>query len=206
MNISIILAHPSKESFNHAIARVCRKTLRELGHTVKMHDLYKEKFNPVLPAEEIPRDGKVNKKVDAYCKEISHCDGIIIIHPNWWGQPPAILKGWIDRVFRPGVAYEFREGDQGEGVPVGMLEAKAGIVFNTSDTSKEREENIFLDPLETIWKNCIFYLCGIKNYYRKMFRIVVTSTDEERKLWLREVRETIIRYFPAHNDHDPESE
>jgi len=196
MNISIILAHPSKNSFNHAIAKTCNKALKELGHSVKLHDLYKENFNPVLDAEEIPQDGKTVKIIDDYCKEITQADGIIVIHPNWWGQPPAILKGWIDRVFRPGVAYEFREGDQGEGVPNGLLETKAAIVFNTSNTSREREENIFLDPLETLWKNCIFYLCGIKNFYRKMFRVMVTSTAEERELWLKEVKDVMIRYFP----------
>jgi len=44
------------------------------------------------------------------------------------------LKGWIDRIFRPGVAYEFNEGDKGEGIPVGLLKAKKAIVFNTSNT------------------------------------------------------------------------
>ncbi|MBN2521853.1 MAG: NAD(P)H-dependent oxidoreductase [Bacteroidales bacterium] len=197
MNVSIILAHPSKNSFNHAIAGACSKILKERGHTVKLHDLYREEFDPVLSAEEIPMNSKTDKAIDTYCNEIRKCDGIIVIHPNWWGQPPAILKGWIDRVFRPGIAYEFRDGDKGEGVPVGLLNAKAAIVFNTSDTSREREENIFLDPLETIWKNCIFYLCGIKNFYRRMFRVMVTSTEEERILWLKEVEDVMIRYFPA---------
>lgn len=196
MNITIILAHPSRGSFNHAIAKACSKALKEMGHSVKLHDLYKENFDPILTSEEIPKDGETNDIIDKYCKEIIQTDGIIIIHPNWWGQPPAILKGWIDRVFRPGVAYEFKDGDQGDGVPIGLLEAKAGIVFNTSNTSRDREENIFLDPLETIWKNCIFYLCGIKNFYRKMFRVLVTSTEEERNLWLSEVKDIMIRYFP----------
>lgn len=199
MNISIILAHPSKNSFNHAIAKACSRTLKELGHAVKLHDLYKENFDPILPAEEILRDGEINEIIQKHCKEISQCNGIIVIHPNWWGQPPAILKGWIDRVLKHGVAYEFKEG-QVEGVPVGLLKAKAGIVFNTSNTSAEREDNIFLDPLETIWKNCIFYLCGINIFHRKMFRIMVTSTKEEREMWLQEVAETMIRYFPEEFD------
>ena len=55
--------------------------------------------------------------------EISVADGVVIIHPNWWGQSPAILKGWVDRVIRPGVAYEFLEDDKGEGVPCGLLKA-----------------------------------------------------------------------------------
>ena len=195
MTILIILAHPSKNSFNHAIANVVKKSLRNLGHKVVFHDLYKENFKPVLPEQEIPKDGASQRIIRQHCQELITCDGIVFVHPNWWGMPPAILKGWIDRVLRPGIAYEFQDGDLGEGVPVGLLKTKVAIVFNTSNTSKEREDNIFLDPLETLWKNCIFYLCGIKNFYRKMFRIVVTSTDEQRKLWLSEVEQVIERYF-----------
>jgi putative NADPH-quinone reductase len=98
-------------------------------------------------------------------------------------------------VLRPGIAYDFTEGDQGEGVPVGLLRMQTALVFNTSDTSKEREDNIFLDPLENLWKNCIFYLCGVKIFYRKMFRIVVTSTQDEREAWLQEVEATVTKYF-----------
>jgi len=192
MNISIILAHPNKNSFNHAIALTCIQKLKEQGHTVFYHDLYSERFDPLLPAHEISKDGNIDQNVIKYCDELVRSDVIIVIHPNWWGQPPAILKGWTDRVIRPGIAYEFREGDNGEGTPIGLLKAKVAFVFNTSNTSEERENNIFLDPLETIWKNCIFDLCGIKQFHRKMFRIVVTSTSEERKAWLREVEEMLI--------------
>lgn len=195
MTILIILAHPSKKSFNNAIAQVAKKTLRNLGHKVIFHDLYNEEFDPVLPEHEIPKDGDCDSVIEKYYKELFSADGIIIVHPNWWGMPPAILKGWIDRVLRPGVAYEFANGDTGEGVPVGLLKIQTALVFNTSDTSKEREDNIFLDPLETLWKNCIFYLCGVNIFYRKMFRIMVTSTKEERENWLHEVEDTVIKYF-----------
>jgi NAD(P)H dehydrogenase (quinone) len=131
---------------------------------------------------------------------LQDCDGLIVIHPNWWGQPPAIVKGWIDRVFRPGIAYEFKEDDKGDGVPVGLLKARTGIVLNTSNTREERELTVFKDTLETIWRNCIFDLCGIRVFYRKMFRIVVTSTEAERTRWLHEVEEIVNSYFPKIKD------
>jgi NAD(P)H dehydrogenase (quinone) len=135
--------------------------------------------------------------MESYCKELADADGIIMIHPNWWGQPPAVLKGWVDRVFRPGLAYKFVEGDKGEGVPVGLLKAKAALVFNTSNTVAEREMAVFGDPLETIWRNCIFGLCGVRNFYRETFSVVVTSTPEQRQEWLSKVRAVVNRYFPA---------
>lgn len=195
MKVILLLAHPSNKSFNHAIAGIVKNTLKQLGHTVLFHDLYKEDFNPSLPEEEIPQGEISDDLIKKHCAELMTCDGIVVVHPNWWGMPPAILKGWIDRVLRPGVAYEFQDEDNGDGIPTGLLKAKTALVFNTSNTNREREENIFLDPLETLWKNCIFYLCGIKIFYRKMFRIVVTSTEEERQRWLEEVEQIVVRYF-----------
>jgi putative NADPH-quinone reductase len=195
MNILIILAHPDIKSFNHAIAETCKKRLIELGHNVIFHDLHEENFNPILGVNEIPKLGSVDKIIKQHCDELINSDGIIIIHPNWWGQPPAILKGWIDRVIRPGIAYEFEEGDNGEGLPIGLLKAKTALVFNTSNTSEERENIVFKDPLETIWKNCVFDFCGVKQFERKMFRIIVTSDLAQRQNWLDEVKEMIDKYY-----------
>lgn len=196
MNVSVILAHPNETSFNHAIAHAAVAQLERNGHVVAFHDLQKEAFDPLLLATEIPRDAVLPEAIKVHCDEIAEADGIIIVHPNWWGQPPAILKGWIDRVIRPGVAYEFVEGDAGEGVPNGLLKAQAAIVFNTTNTDSERERTVFGDPLEAIWKNCIFGLCGVRNVYRKMFGIIVTSSEQQRSAWLDEVKNTVATCFP----------
>lgn len=197
MAICVILAHPRKGSFNHAIAEVVIQTLENNGHEVIFHDLYGDNFDPLLPGEEIAAEAPLPPLMQRLCLEVSRARGLVIIHPNWWGQPPAILKGWVDRIFRPGWAYKFQEDDKGEGVPIGLLTAKAALVFNTSNTPFPREEAVFGDPLETIWKNCVFGLCGVDNFFRKNFAVVVTSTLEERKTWLQEVREIVQRYFPG---------
>lgn len=205
MSVSVILAHPHDGSFNHAIARTAVEHLEEKGRRVLFHDLYKENFDPVLPREEIYRDALLPGIIEEHCREIAQADGVIIVHPNWWGQPPAVLKGWVDRVIRPGVAYEFLEQDSGEGVPKGLLKATGAIVFNTSNTEREREKAVFGDPLETIWRNCIFGLCGVTNFRRRMFGIVVTSTEAEREEWLTEVREEIDSLFPGGEPAWPET-
>ncbi len=197
MNVSVILAHPDNQSFNHAIATTAVQQLEENGHSVMYHDLYAEQFDPLLPSWEIPADVSLPPDIEKHCDEIRFADGIIIIHPNWWGQPPAILKGWVDRVMRPGVAYKFVEGDKGEGVPVGLLKARAAIVFNTANTPLKREREVFGDPLQLLWKNCIFDLCGVPVFNREIFTVVVTSTYEERQGWLNEVARVVGRYFPA---------
>jgi NAD(P)H dehydrogenase (quinone) len=195
MNISVILAHPTAGSFNHAIASRAVKVLTREGHDVFSHDLYQERFDPILTGVEIFRGAKLPPDIQRHCGEIAEADGIVVIHPNWWGQPPAILKGWVDRVIRPGIAYEFLEGDKGDGIPKGLLKARAALVFNTSNTPEERERRAFGDPLETLWKNCVFGLCGVEKVHRKTFCVVVTSTAAERAQWLQEVEDDVCRYF-----------
>lgn len=191
MNVLIILAHPDPKSFNYAIAERVSQTIKQSGHQLTFHDLYKENFDPVLRENEIPKQAEYPEEIRLHCQDLANANGIVIIHPNWWGQPPAILKGWIDRVLRAGIAYEFLEGDNGEGIPIGLLQAKWVMVFNTSNTEKNREINVFGDPLEQLWNNCIFDLCGIKDFYRRMFRIIVTSTEKQRAGWLNEVEQII---------------
>ncbi len=191
MNVSVILAHPDPGSFNHAIAGSVVEELNNNGIQANYHDLYREGFEPLLPAEEIDRNVLLPAQIEKHCREIVAADLIIIIHPNWWGQPPAVLKGWIDRVIRPGIAYEFLDGDSGEGVPKGLLNAGLALVLNTSNTETGREQDVFGDPLELIWKNCVLGLCGVKDIRRKTFTIVVTSSDDQRQSWLAEVRNMV---------------
>lgn len=196
MDISVILAHPYRESFNYAIYQTVQDTLKKNGHQIHAHNLYGEGFNPLLEGSELATGETSDPLVLKHRQEIKKAQGIIVIHPNWWGQPPAILKGWTDRVLRSGVAYQFEEGDDGSGVPEGLLVAETALVFNTSNTPLEREIQVFGDPLERIWKDCVFDFCGIKDFHRKMFRIIASSTPNERKSWLDDVKETINTHFP----------
>lgn len=197
MKISIILAHPNPGSFNHAIANTAAEVLRANGHEVALRDLCQEKFDPCYTSAELARNPELTPDIRDHCEQIKATDGIIIVHPNWWGTPPAILKGWIDRVLRPEIAYRFVAGPNGEGRAVGLLAAKSAIVFNTANTPAEKELELFGDPLELIWKKCVFDLCGVKKVHRKIFAVVIGSTPEQRRSWLEEVRATVDCHYPA---------
>lgn len=199
MKVSVILGHPYPKSFNHAIGVAVVDALKGNGHDVLFHDLYAEGFDPVIRGEELVTDCSEDTLVQIHCAQIREVDGIVIIHPNWWGQPPAILKGWVDRVLREKVAYRFDENDDGSGLPTGLLKAQAAIVFNTANTPEERENTVFGDPLERIWKDCIFDFCGVRNYHRRMFRTIAGSTPEQREAWLREVRDMVFMCFPQND-------
>lgn len=196
MLISLIVAHPYKDSFNAALAGAVADALKGNGHTVRFHDLYQEGFDPILPGEELVSDATQDSLVAVHQEEIREADGIVIVHPNWWGQPPALMKGWVDRVLREGVAYAFPQGDSGGGFPIGLLKARAALVFNTSNTPVERERAVFGDPLQHIWKDCVFAFCGVRVCDRRMFGVVADSTPEERAAWLEEARDLAARSFP----------
>jgi putative NADPH-quinone reductase len=193
MKVSIILGHQHAGSFNHAIAETAKRTLEASGHTVNFHDLYAEGFDPILRHEEVARDAELDPVIKAHCTELAEVDGIIVIHPNWWAMPPAMLKGWLDRVLRQGVAYKFT--DKG---PVGLLKADWALVFTTSNTPKEVELSWFGDPLENLWKTCILLYCGVKNMERTNYESIIMSSPEQRAEWLADVERRVNTAFPAY--------
>lgn len=197
MKVSIILGHPSPGSFNHAIAGAAVETLQARGHEVRFHDLYAEQFDPLYTAAELPKDAPLPPAIERHCRELDEAGGLIIVHPNYWSRPPAILCGWVDRVLRPGRAYNFVPDGKGGAKAVGLLKARAGIVFNTANTPQAKEEELFGDPLEVHWRKVVFGLCGVATVHRRNFSPVIVSTPEQRQEWLREVRNTVEKFFPA---------
>ena len=198
MNISLILGHPRPDSFCHAMAATAVTTLRTNGHVAAFHDLYAEGFHPLVTAEESRTRVSDDPLVEQHCAELTRAEGLIVVHPNWWGYPPAILKGWIDRVIRPGVAYELAvEASGARTLHVGRLQVRTAVVFTTSDTPLDQEQARFGDTLGSLWQAYIAPLSGIPDLQRHVFSIMATSTPAMRAAWLEDVRTTIHRAFPA---------
>lgn len=195
MRVLVVLGHQRKGSFCHAITDTARTALLEAGHEVICHDLYEENFDPILRDEEYAAPHNPNPVVpptiQKHCDELLAADGYVVVHPNWWGQPPAMLKGWIDRVIRQGLAYSFAES----GV-VGHLKGKRALVITTSNTPRDVELAVFGDPLENLWKTCVFGFCGVENFKRRNFEPIILSTPEQRAGWLEETRRLTAEMFP----------
>ncbi|MEV6279871.1 NAD(P)H-dependent oxidoreductase [Nocardia sp. NPDC051832] len=189
MRIAVYLAHPDPASFNRALFDAVTDQLRELAVDVIAHDLYAEGFEPLLGAadtETVAGVPTTDDLVRRYQDELPHIDALVFIHPNWWGMPPAILSGWIQRVLTPAVAYKL---DDAAGAPTGLLHAKRALILNTSDTPLERERDIFGDPLQQIWSACVLPYIGVQDIRRTVFRTVTDSTADTRTTWLHEARD-----------------
>jgi len=194
MKVLVVIGHQNtrQDSFCHALAGAARAALEEAGHEVVYHDLYAERFDAILPHAEVPKNAPLEPVIQRHCDELRSAQGYVVVHPNWWAQPPAMLKGWIDRVFRQGVVYEFGPG----GTIVGHLTGKTAVVLTTSNTPREAELQLYGDPLENLWKTCIFGFCGLTDFERRNFESIVMSTPEQRRQWLDEARALISAKFP----------
>ena len=150
-----------------------------------------------MTAPELRGEPSRDHLVERHCQELTEAQGIVVVHPNWWGQAPAILKGWLDRVLRLGVAYTFQPGDPGVGPPIPLLSVERALVINTSDTDAERERTVFGDPLERIWRACVLGFCGVAQVERRTFGVMGTSSAEQRGVWLDEAADTAGALFAA---------
>lgn len=127
--ITIIYAHPNQKSYNHAILESIKLVLSKSKMKFKVIDLYNDRFDPVMKPSELPGSGskRVASDVKKYQKIIKESYKLIFIYPTWWNSMPAILKGFIDRVFSNGFAYRYVGS-----MPKGKLKEKKALIITTS--------------------------------------------------------------------------
>jgi NAD(P)H dehydrogenase (quinone) len=114
----VVLAHPDPESFNASVARTYCDTVRDCGQEVIVRDLYAMGFDPVLKDKERPHAGGITLSPDVQSEidTIRGAEIYTLIYPIWFAMPPAMMKGYIDRVLGAGVTAREIQGRAGEGV------------------------------------------------------------------------------------------
>jgi len=113
MRVLVVHAHPMESSFNASLFRMTVARLKEKGHTVDAIDLYKEGFDPVMSHDERAayQDTSENRKpVEDHVERLLAAEALVLVYPVWNYGYPAILKGWFDRVFLPGVSFGLVNG------------------------------------------------------------------------------------------------
>ena len=195
MHILLVLAHPLSESFAAAIARTARDTLEGGGHTVDVLDLYRENFDPRLTASEragyfdVPYDTSDVAKLVARLKA---ADGLIFVFPQWWFDFPAILKGFFDRVFAPGVAFAH---DTASGRILPQLENIKLLWVLTTTGSPWWIVRLYMgDPVRRFMRRGIAKLCSKRLNFRILsLHNLDRATDADRRKYLARVRKGLLR-------------
>lgn len=112
MRVLVVYCHPCEESFNASLRDLAMATLAQAGHEARLLDLYAMGFDPVLGAEgrRVYHTPVENERgVEPHLEALRWCEALIFIYPTWWYGPPAMLKGWLDRVWVPFATFGMPE-------------------------------------------------------------------------------------------------
>jgi NAD(P)H dehydrogenase (quinone) len=190
----VILAHPREGSFTRDICDIYVRTVRALGHEVVVRDLYAMKFNPVATVEDITgnRTGKIPADVKVEQDHLVWADVIALFHPIWWIDRPAILKGYIDRVFAIGFAYGYSPNG-----PVGILKDKRAIIFSSAGSTQEHfDQSGKMQAVRTAQDVGTMEFCNIKMIEHVHFSPLGSrSTPEMVEGYKRRVEEVTRQHF-----------
>lgn len=193
MKHAVILAHPKIQSFTASVARAYEEAARGLGHSVITRDLYRMNFDPRLTADELPFEPNFQPGADVQAerKMLEDVNVFVLVYPLWLDAPPAILKGYLDRVFGFGFAY----GKEGHSRP--LLQGRSLITFSSSGAPLYWiRESGALDALGMLFDKYFAELCGMTFLERVHFGGIVPMIREDAVATrLATVRESVNRHF-----------
>lgn len=181
--ILIINGHPNKESLNFGLAEAYKKGAKESNAKVEEIIISNLKFNPSLEFGYQKRTELEPDLLDAW-EKIKWADHLVWIHPVWWGGLPAIMKGFIDRLFLPGFAFKYRENsiywDK-------LLTGKTAHIITTLDQPSWYYWLVYGRPSVNQLKKSTLEFCGVKPVKVSYFGIVKNSKHTERQKWISTV-------------------
>ena len=182
----VLYCHPDPSSFNHAVFEAVAQELRACGQQVVERDLYQTGFSPVLRSVDLARlaAGEVPEDIKAEQDEVRAADCLTFIFPIWWTGMPALLKGWVDRVFSAGFAFQLAA----EG-PRGLLCGKRAMLFNTTAFPEAFYRQAGLAQcLDANLAGGILRFCGVEVVTHKYCWGIPFANDQDRQALLAEIR------------------
>ncbi len=195
MRILVIFCHPSDASFGAALYDIACRTLIAAGHELRLHDLYRENFQPVLSKDEwqdyLPATQKIINKHPDHIDDLRWCEGLVIIYPTWFYGAPAMLKGWLERVWLPTVTFEISEAKYKRPRPkLTHIRLFVGITTSGSPWWWIR---LIGDPGRRLWTRGLRVVFGrsCKVIWRQLYDMN-NSTQKDRLRFLTKI-ETVLK-------------
>jgi putative NADPH-quinone reductase len=196
-SVLIILGHPDCSSLCGSVAAALAEAAGKAGAEVSNLNLYEEGFDPVLSLDEAARRFSFDELVQRHQQLVSEAGLIAWVHPDWWGAPPGILKGWLDRVMQPGFAFSFEEGADGRFKRIPLLKRKKALTVITSDA--DASEPI---PAVDMWQRRVFHYCGLGPAEVLILPETRGSGYTERKEFLNACVETLNRLMEPEGESE----
>jgi NAD(P)H dehydrogenase (quinone) len=185
MKYLIVYAHPDSESFNHALLGAVERRLEETGARFDVRDLYALGFDPVLAQEELAAGAGSDPPEDVALERryVAEADTLVFIYPVWWFAMPAIMKGYIDRVFGEGFAFAFNGTRL-----TGLLGGKRVHIINTTGSSEAVLSRMgYLEAMRVTAETGIFGFCGMDVVRHLYFFAVPEAGEVGRRAMLAKV-------------------
>ena len=189
MKQAVIVAHPNAQSYSLSVARAFSEAATAAGGEVVFRDLYRDNFDPLLHEDELPGGQalKVRPDVEAERALIADCQLFVLIYPFWINAPPAMLKGYIDRV----MGYGFGFGPENDGMEPKLVGRKLLSITSSGAPRHWVVDTGALNAVRTLFDTHLARVCGLGVIDHLHFGAItpnITATAVERNL--EQVRHT----------------
>lgn len=199
MRLLVIFSHPSLDSYGAALFELACRTLISAGHELRTHDLYREGFDPVLSEEEwtqyLPETDKIADKVRPHIDDLQWAEGLVLVYPTWYYGAPAMLKGWLERVWLPGVTFDIPDAKHKRPRP--KLQNIRCLVGITTSGSPWWVFKLIRDPGRSLWTRGLRPLfhprCKVR--WQQLYNMNNT-TPKDREAFMGRV-ETMLKKLPV---------
>lgn len=196
MRLLVVFCHPSEESYGAALFETACRTLRAAGHELRTTDLYRDGFDPVLSTQEwshyLTKTDQIIAKHPDQVENLQWAEGLVVIYPTWYYGAPAMLKGWLERVWLPGVTFEISDGKQRR--PKSKLRNIRIFVGITTSGSPWWWIRLIGDPGRSLWTKGLRVIFGrrCRMHWLQIYNMNHTTLSD-REAFMSKVEKKLMR-------------
>lgn len=181
--VLIINGHPNKESYNYALSAAYVEGANKTSASVSQINISDLDFNPNLTSGD-QHNSTLEPDLQDAIEKIKKADHIVWVFPMWWYGFPALMKGFIDRTFLPGITFKYEEG---KAFPKKLLKGKTARIIITADTPKWYDALFMKRPAINQLKKGTLQFCGINPVKITYIAPIIGSNEAFRTKWLNKV-------------------